>query len=138
MGSSNHTALPSRVGDDALVGLGAGLVVGDFTDRDAVRRIAAELNDREPLDAVIHNAGVWNGRAVMPVNIIAPYLLTALLNKPQRHVYLSSGSHFSGRPSLTGVDWKGRTSGSYADIAPAPSGWAGCSTRCLFTMRSAI
>jgi NAD(P)-dependent dehydrogenase (short-subunit alcohol dehydrogenase family) len=98
-----------------LVDRGADLVVGDFTDRDAVRRIAAELNDREPLDAVIHNAGVWNGRAVMPVNIIAPYLLTALLNKPQRHVYLSSGSHFSGRPSLTGVDWKGRTSGSYAD-----------------------
>jgi NAD(P)-dependent dehydrogenase (short-subunit alcohol dehydrogenase family) len=98
-----------------LVDRGADIVVGDFTDRDAVRRIAAELNGGDPLHAVIHNAGVWRGRAVMPVNIIAPYLLTALLEEPRRHVYLSSGSHFSGQPSLAGVDWQGRTPGSYAD-----------------------
>ena len=100
---------------DSLADRGADMVVGDFSDREAVRRIAAELNDRDPLDAVIHNAGVWRGRAVMPVNIIAPYLLTALLDGPQRHVYVSSGSHFAGRPSLAGVDWQGRTSGSYSD-----------------------
>ncbi|MGM0931054.1 MAG: SDR family NAD(P)-dependent oxidoreductase [Actinomycetota bacterium] len=100
---------------DSLVERGADVVVGDFSDREAVRRIAAELNDRDPLDAVIHNAGVWRGRAVMPVNIIAPYLLTALLDGPQRHVYVSSGSHFAGRPSLAGVDWQGRSSGSYSD-----------------------
>ena len=98
-----------------LVDRGADIVVGDFTDRHAVRRIAAELNDRDRLDSVIHNAGVWSGRAVMPVNIIAPYLLTTLLDGPRRHVYLSSGSHFGGRPSLAGVDWQGKTSGSYAD-----------------------
>ncbi|HEX9230229.1 MAG TPA: SDR family NAD(P)-dependent oxidoreductase [Arthrobacter sp.] len=99
----------------ALVDRGADMVVGDFTDRDAVRRIAAELNGRDPLDAVIHHAGVWRGRAVMPVNAIAPYLLTALLDGPRRHVYLSSGSHFGGRPSLAGTDWQGRAPGSYAD-----------------------
>ncbi|MEV5145221.1 SDR family NAD(P)-dependent oxidoreductase [Streptomyces sp. NPDC052727] len=100
---------------DPLVDRGAHLVVGDFTDRDAVRRVAAELNDAEPLDAVIHNAGVWSGPAVMPVNVIAPYLLTALLRGPRRLVYLSSGSHFDGRPSLDRVDWRGRSAGSYAD-----------------------
>ncbi|UNK44639.1 SDR family NAD(P)-dependent oxidoreductase [Arthrobacter sulfonylureivorans] len=100
---------------DSLADRGADLVVGDFSDREAVRRIAAELNVRDPLDAVIHNAGVWSGQAVMPVNIIAPYLLTALLHGPQRHVYVSSGSHFAGRPSLAGVDWQGRTAGSYSD-----------------------
>ncbi|WCI09959.1 SDR family NAD(P)-dependent oxidoreductase [Arthrobacter sp. OVS8] len=99
----------------ALVDRGADIVVGDFTDRDAVRRIAVELNGRDPLDAVIHNAGVWRGRAVMPVNVIAPYLLTALLDGPRRHVYLSSGSHFGGRPSLAGIDWQGTAPGSYAD-----------------------
>ncbi|MEU2289150.1 SDR family NAD(P)-dependent oxidoreductase [Streptomyces sp. NPDC013178] len=99
----------------ALVDRGAHLVVGDFTERDAVRRIAAELNDAQPLDAVIHNAGVWSGPAVMPVNIIAPYLLTALLRGPRRLVYVSSGSHFSGRDSLAGVDWLGRSPGSYSD-----------------------
>ncbi|MFF2508096.1 SDR family NAD(P)-dependent oxidoreductase [Streptomyces sp. NPDC058067] len=98
-----------------LVDRGAGLVVGDFTERDAVRRVAAELNDAKPLDAVIHNAGVWSGRAVMPVNIIAPYLLTALLRGPRRLVYLSSGSHFDGRASLAGVDWRGASAGSYSD-----------------------
>ncbi|MEU0408374.1 SDR family NAD(P)-dependent oxidoreductase [Streptomyces griseorubiginosus] len=102
-------------GLEPLVGRGARLVVGDFTERDAVRRVAAELNDSEPLDAVIHNAGVWSGRAVMPVNIIAPYLLTALLRGPRRLVYMSSGSHFGGRPSLDGVDWRGVSAGSYSD-----------------------
>jgi NAD(P)-dependent dehydrogenase (short-subunit alcohol dehydrogenase family) len=98
-----------------LVDRGASVVVGDFSDADAVRRIAAELHDAAPLDAVIHNAGVWNGRAVMPVNIVAPYLLTALLPEPRRLVYLSSGSHFGGRPSLGGTDWRGRRPGSYSD-----------------------
>src|SRR5687768_14565852 len=98
-----------------LVDRGAGLVVGDFTDLDAVRRVAAELNDAKPLDAVIHKVGVWSGRAVMPVNIVAPYLLTALLPGPRRLVYLSSSSHFGGRPTLGGVDWRGRRAGSYED-----------------------
>jgi NAD(P)-dependent dehydrogenase (short-subunit alcohol dehydrogenase family) len=102
-------------GLDALAGRGAHVVVGDFTERDAVRRIAMELNGTRPLDAVVHNAGVWSGRAVMPVNIVAPYLLTALLRGPRRLVYLSSSSHFEGRPSLAGVDWRGRSAGSYAD-----------------------
>ncbi|QYX75843.1 SDR family NAD(P)-dependent oxidoreductase [Streptomyces akebiae] len=98
-----------------LVGRGAGLVVADLTDRDAVRRIAAELNDTPPLDAVVHNAGVWSGPAVMPVNIVAPYLLTALVRGPRRLVYVSSGSHFDGRPSADGIDWRGTRPGSYAD-----------------------
>lgn len=111
-----HARNEERAADlDTLVGRGAGLVVGDFTDRDAVRRIAAELNDAEPLDAVVHNAGVWSGRPVMPVNVVAPYLLTALLRGPRRLVYLSSGSHFDGRPSLKGVDWRGTSAGSYSD-----------------------
>jgi NAD(P)-dependent dehydrogenase (short-subunit alcohol dehydrogenase family) len=102
-------------GLDELVERGAELAIGDFTDRSAVRRIAAELNDRTPLHAVIHNAGVWSGPAVMPVNVIAPYLLTALLKGVRRHVYISSGSHLDGRPALKGVDWRGTKAGSYAD-----------------------
>jgi NAD(P)-dependent dehydrogenase (short-subunit alcohol dehydrogenase family) len=98
-----------------LISQGAGLVVGDLADRDAVRRIAAELDDARPLDAVIHNAGVWSGKAVIPVNVLAPYLLTALLRSPGRLVYLSSGSHLGGQPWLSGTDWTGRRAGSYAD-----------------------
>jgi hypothetical protein len=62
-------------------------------------RVADELNGAEPLDAVVHNAGVWSGPAVMPVDIVAPYLLTALLRGPRRLVYVSSGPHLDGRPS---------------------------------------
>lgn len=98
-----------------LVNRGADLIVADFTDRHAVRRVAAELNDRPPLDAIIHNVGVWSGRGVMPVNIVAPYLLTALLPLPRRLIYLSSGSHFGGHPSLDRVDWSGHRAGSYSD-----------------------
>ncbi|MEU3842694.1 SDR family NAD(P)-dependent oxidoreductase [Streptomyces sp. NPDC028635] len=111
-----HARNPARAATlRELADRGASVVVGDFTERDAVRRTAAELNDTTPFDAVIHNAGVWSGPAVMPVNIIAPYLLTALLRGPRRLVYLSSGSHFGGRDSLARVDWRGRGPGSYAD-----------------------
>ncbi|MBG0566489.1 SDR family NAD(P)-dependent oxidoreductase [Actinoplanes aureus] len=111
-----HARNPQRAASlTALAGRGAQLVIGDLSERDAVRRIAAELADAEPLDAVIHNAGVYTGPAVMPVNVIAPYLLTALLPAPRRLVYLSSGSHFGGRASLAGVDWLGNRAGSYSD-----------------------
>jgi NAD(P)-dependent dehydrogenase (short-subunit alcohol dehydrogenase family) len=98
-----------------LVDRGAILVIGDFADRDAVRQVAAILNQGEPVDGVIHNAGVWSGPAVMPVNVIAPYLLTALLTSPRRLVYVSSGLHRSGAPNVKGVDWRGRQDGSYND-----------------------
>jgi NAD(P)-dependent dehydrogenase (short-subunit alcohol dehydrogenase family) len=68
------------------------------------------------MDAVIHNAGVLAGPHVLPVNVVAPYLLTALTHRPKRLVYLSSSMHRSGRASLTGMDWSGhRTTGSYSD-----------------------
>ena len=106
---------PRAAALNPLVMRGAELVVGDFTQRDEVRRVAYELNGGRPLDAVIHNVGVWSGPAVMPVNIVAPYLLTALVPGPRRLIYLSSTSHFGGRPSVEGVDWKGARSGSYGD-----------------------
>jgi NAD(P)-dependent dehydrogenase (short-subunit alcohol dehydrogenase family) len=67
------------------------------------------------MDAVIHNAGVYTGPHVMPVNIVAPYLLTALIDRPQRLVYISSGDQRRGQPRLTGIDWSGQTTGSYPD-----------------------
>ena len=58
------------------------------------------------MDAVIHNAGVLGGPQVLPVNAVAPYLLTALIHRPERLVYLTSGMHRGGRARLTGIDWK--------------------------------
>ncbi len=48
--------------------------------------------------------------------MVAPSLLSALIHRPQRLVYLSSSLHRGGRASLTGMDWSGhRTTGSYSD-----------------------
>jgi len=98
-----------------LLDRGAAAVVGDLSDLEQTHGIAADVNRLGRLDAVIHNAGVYTGPQVLPVNIVAPYLLTALIDRPQRLVYLSSSEHRSGRPSLTGVDWSGRRTGSYPD-----------------------
>src|ERR671930_167649 len=98
-----------------LLEQGAAAVVGDLSDLDETRGVADQVNRLGPMDAVIHNAGVYTGPQVLAVNIVAPYLLTALIDRPQRLVYLSSGAHRSGRPSLDGVDWSGRRAGSYPD-----------------------
>ena len=98
-----------------LVDAGAAVVVGDLSDLEQTRSIAGQVNALDGMDAVIHNAGVYNGAQVMPVNVVAPYLLTALIDRPQRLIYLSSSEHRSGLATLTGIDWSGRTSRSYPD-----------------------
>jgi NAD(P)-dependent dehydrogenase (short-subunit alcohol dehydrogenase family) len=95
---------------------GATAVVGDLSDLEATHGVAAQVNRLGRIDAVIHNAGVISGPNVLPVNVVAPYLLTALIHRPQRLVFLSSSMHRGGRASLTGMDWAGhRTTGSYSD-----------------------
>ena len=101
---------------DALVGRGASAVVGDLADMEQTRAVADEVNRLGRVDAVIHNAGVNRGRHILTVNVVAPYLLTALIHRPQRLVYLSSGMHEGGRADLAGLDWSGRRgTGSYSD-----------------------
>jgi NAD(P)-dependent dehydrogenase (short-subunit alcohol dehydrogenase family) len=98
-----------------LVDRGAAAVVGDLADIEQTRGIARDVNALGRMDAVIHNAGVYTDPQVLPVNVVAPYLLTALINRPQRLVYLSSGAHYRGQPRLADVDWSGRRAGSYSD-----------------------
>ncbi len=88
-------------GAEALAGVpGAEAVrTGDLSDPEAVKELAASVNALGRFDAVIHNAGVYQASAkdIFRVNTIAPYLLTCLINRPQRLVYLSSGMHRQGR-----------------------------------------
>jgi NAD(P)-dependent dehydrogenase (short-subunit alcohol dehydrogenase family) len=100
---------------NALLARGASAVVGDLADLDQTRAVADQLNRLGPVDAVIHNAGVLSGRHVLPVNVVAPYLLTALV-RAERLVYLSSDMHHGGRPDIAGLDWSGQHAiGSYSD-----------------------
>ena len=99
-----------------LTDRGAAAVVGDLADAEEVRGVAEQVNQLGRMDAVIHNAGVYRSSTVLPVNVVAPYLLTALLHRPGRLVYLSSGLHYSGRARVDGMDWSGRrATGSYSD-----------------------
>jgi NAD(P)-dependent dehydrogenase (short-subunit alcohol dehydrogenase family) len=99
-----------------LVARAAATVVGDLADLEQTRDVAGQVNELGPVDAVIHNAGVLSGPNVLPVNVVAPYLLTVLVRRPKRVVYLSSSMHRGGRARLTGKDWTGRHEpGSYSD-----------------------
>jgi NAD(P)-dependent dehydrogenase (short-subunit alcohol dehydrogenase family) len=100
---------------DQLPGLDQ-VVVADFASLEQVRAIALELAERGPMQAIIHNAGVGyreprriqtvDGHAhVLQVNVLAPYLLTALLPMPLRIIWLSSGLHRSGKASVEDIDW---------------------------------
>ena len=67
----------------------AGIVIGDLATQDDTRSIATQVNALGDVDAVIHNAGAYADPERFPtrdgvprvfaVNVIAPYLLTALI-----------------------------------------------------------
>jgi len=100
----------------ALVDHGAAATVGDLSVPVQIRDLADRVNAIGRMDAVIHNAGSVSGAQLLVVNVVAPYLLTALIQRPRRLIYLSSSMHRDGRASLAGMDWSGRTStGSYSD-----------------------
>jgi NAD(P)-dependent dehydrogenase (short-subunit alcohol dehydrogenase family) len=100
---------------DDLASRSAGVVVGDLSSAVDTRRVADQVNAIGRMDAVIHNAGAYTtkGRAPTPeghatilaVNTLAPWILTALIHRPGRLVYLSSGMHRSGAASLHDIDW---------------------------------
>ena len=96
----------------------AGVVIGDLSSAAETRALADQVNDIGRMDAVIHNAGVFlePSRATTPdghaktlaVNTLAPYLLTALIDRPDRLIYLSSGMHLGAGGSLRDIDWAER------------------------------
>ena len=96
----------------------AGVVIGDLASAAETRAIADQVNKIGRMDAVIHNAGIFRessrgktpeGHAkVLAVNTLAPYLLTALITRPDRLVYISSSMHRGGDDSLRDIDWVDR------------------------------
>lgn len=111
-----HARTPERLAAvQDLTSRGAHSVVGDLRDLDEVEGLAEQAHRLGPFDAVIHNAGIIDGRALLPVNVVAPYVLTALI-PTSRLVYLSSSMHRGGRPELSSADWSGsRETASYSD-----------------------
>ncbi len=87
-----------------LTDRGAVAVTGDLSDPAETVSVAGQVNALGVTDTVIHNAAVYTGADILPVNVLAPYLLTCLITRPARLVYLSSGMHRGGRPSLAALD----------------------------------
>lgn len=95
-----------------------GVAIGELSSADEVRAVAEQVNAIGRMDAVIHNAGVYTvpqrgstpeGHAVtLAVNTLAPFMLTALIERPDRLIYLSSGLHRGGEGSLRDLDWTER------------------------------
>ena len=95
------------------------VVVGDLASIAQTRGVAEQVNALGRFDAVIHNAAVGfrerrrveteDGLAhVFTVNTLAPYLLTVLIHRPRRLIYVSSELHRRGDASLADLNWKDR------------------------------
>jgi NAD(P)-dependent dehydrogenase (short-subunit alcohol dehydrogenase family) len=78
------------------------VLIGDLSSIEETKRLAAEINMMGHFDSIIHNAGVYqvSNRLIFAVNTLAPYLLTCLIQRPERLIYLSSGMHLHGDPRL--------------------------------------
>lgn len=76
------------------------VLIADISKREETIQLASDVNALGRFDAIIHNAGVYqdSGKVIAEVNFIAPYILTSLIQKPDRLIYLSSGMHRSGNP----------------------------------------
>jgi NAD(P)-dependent dehydrogenase (short-subunit alcohol dehydrogenase family) len=101
------------------------VVIGDLSAIAAMHAVAAQVNALGHYDGVIHNIGVGYREArretadgllhLFAVNVLAPYLLTALITRPDRLIYLSSGMHMGANPSLDDPQWmRRRWNGSQA------------------------
>ena len=120
MGDGHDVVLHARSRERAavlsdLAPVAAGVVTGDLSSAAETRDLAGQVNQIGRMDAVIHNAGVYlepsraataDGHAkTLAVNTLGPYLLTALIDRPDRLIYLSSGLHHAAAGSLRDIDW---------------------------------
>ena len=96
----------------------AGVVIGDLALASETRALAEQVNKLGRMDAVIHNAGIYRepnrgttpeGHSkVLAVNTLAPYMLTRLIERPDRLIYLSSDMHRGGEDTLRDIDFVDR------------------------------
>lgn len=84
------------------------VLIGDLSSLEETKQLATDVNALGHFDAIIHNAGVYQASSelIFKVNLLAPYILTCLINKPQRLIYLSSALHQQGNPDIRNLDHK--------------------------------
>ncbi len=105
-------ALAAAPGSEAVV-------IGDLSSIAQTQSVAAQVNALGGFDAVIHNAAIGyrephriateDGLAhVFAINTLASYILTALLTRPKRLVWVSSELHRRGDAGVEDLNWERR------------------------------
>ena len=94
------------------------VVIGDVETIAGAKDVAAQVNTLGQFDAVIHNAAVGYREEhritadglphVFAINTLSAYIMTALIARPKRLVYLSSGMHHHADANLDDILWKER------------------------------
>jgi NAD(P)-dependent dehydrogenase (short-subunit alcohol dehydrogenase family) len=119
----HHVSLHARNetrADDARQALreAEAVIAGDLEAIAGARDVGAQVNALGRFDAVIHNAAVGYRERhhitadglphVVAINTLAAYILTTLIQKPTRLVYLSSGMHHHADAHLDDILWRKR------------------------------
>ncbi|HTC53178.1 MAG TPA: SDR family NAD(P)-dependent oxidoreductase [Steroidobacteraceae bacterium] len=104
------------------------VVEGDLDTIAGSKALADRVNAWGRFDAVVHNAAVGYREShvltkdglphVFAINTLSAYILTALIERPKRLVYLSSGMHHHVDANLEDILWKKRRwdgSAAYAE-----------------------
>jgi NAD(P)-dependent dehydrogenase (short-subunit alcohol dehydrogenase family) len=99
------------------------VVIGDVSTLDEMKSVAGQVNALGQFDAVIHNVAVGTHEQrvltsdgitqMFAVNVVAPYVLTALIDQPDRLIYLSSDMHAGGDARLDDPQWERRSWNSH-------------------------
>jgi NAD(P)-dependent dehydrogenase (short-subunit alcohol dehydrogenase family) len=106
-----HARNKERAGD--LPGDPAEVVVGDLASLEQTKELGATAGR---FDVVIHNAGIGGQderretedglERTFQVNVLAPYVLTALMPRPARLIYLTSGLESVGIADLADLQYR--------------------------------
>jgi NAD(P)-dependent dehydrogenase (short-subunit alcohol dehydrogenase family) len=124
-----HGRNDGRSRDALAAATGAqGAVTGDLSTIAGARIVADQANNLGRFDAVIHNAGIGYRETrrvetepgvprMFAVNVLAPYILTALIERPDRLVYVSSGTHHGVRPRMDDLLWTKRAWSGFSAYA---------------------
>ncbi|KAF2773669.1 putative oxidoreductase protein [Teratosphaeria nubilosa] len=114
-----HTRGEARAKDaQKAVPKAEGVIIGDISTIAGSRDLAEKAKKAGPWDTVVHNAGLGPANSdtktadgfasTFAVNSLAPYILTALMDKPKRLLYTISGLHSGGDDSLKDLTWRER------------------------------
>lgn len=120
-----HARNPSRAHDATTACPSAHTcITGDLSTLSGIRAFAAEADKHGPYDAIMHNAGLYLGPmrctedgipALVAVNTLAPYMLSCLMRKPGRLIFVSSGLHQNGNAGLEDITWQTRGERGWSD-----------------------